>query len=177
MQFFTLAALFGAAAMAAPAPQTPECPNPAHCGGGPPDPNTYENIDFTDYTLRKNNGTIESVSFKLTGKNATDLECSGGPYPVLPSEVETCGDSKYRFGMYQPENSTDTFAIRVYHELGTAYVSRASTFINNKLTNFNSFGFWGEGEVPTYCHAGGNGINDFVCQQTNAYTMVITASG
>jgi hypothetical protein len=79
--------------------------------------------------------------------------------------------------MYQPENSTDTFAIRVYHELGTAYVFRASTFMNNKLTNLNSFGFWGEGEVPTYCHAGGNGINDFVCQQTNAYTMVITASG
>ncbi|KAG9189691.1 hypothetical protein G6011_06559 [Alternaria panax] len=158
MQFFTLAALFGAAAMAAPAPQTPECPNPAHCGGAP-DPNTYENIDFSDYTLRKNNGTIESVSFKLTGKDATDIECSGGPYPVLPAEVETCGDSKYRFGMYKPENSTDSFGIRVYHELGLA------------------FGFWGEGEVPTYCHAGGNGINDFVCQQTSPYTLVITASG
>nr|WPZ50800.1 Alt a 1 domain-containing protein [Alternaria solani]WPZ50801.1 Alt a 1 domain-containing protein [Alternaria solani]WPZ50802.1 Alt a 1 domain-containing protein [Alternaria solani]WPZ50803.1 Alt a 1 domain-containing protein [Alternaria solani]WPZ50804.1 Alt a 1 domain-containing protein [Alternaria solani] len=158
MQFFTLAALFGAAAMAAPAPQTPECPNPAHCGG-PPDPSTYENIDISDYTLRKNNGTIQSVSFKLSGNNATDLECSGGPYPVLGGEVDTCGDSKYRFAMTPAENGTDAFGIRIYHELGLAW------------------GFWGEGVVPSYCRAGGNGINDFICQQVSEYTLVISFSG
>jgi hypothetical protein len=117
MQFFALAALFGAAAMAAPAPQTPDCPNPAHCVG-PPDPSTYENINFKDYFLRKTNGTITSVSFKLSGNNATDLECSGGPFPTLPGPVLTCGDSKYRFGMTKDINGD--FPIAIYHELGTA---------------------------------------------------------
>lgn len=36
-----------------------------------------------------------------------------------------------------------------------------------------SVGFYGEGDVPTYCHAGGNGPNDFVCQETSATTIVI----
>jgi hypothetical protein len=117
MQFFTLAALFGAAAMATPAPQIPS----------PPARGPSEKVDLTDYTLRKNNGTIQTVSFNLSGKNATDIQCSGGPYPTLPAPVETCGNSKYRFGLYKPDNGTvNSFGIRLYHELGTAYVSRIS---------------------------------------------------
>ncbi|KAI4911861.1 hypothetical protein J4E90_006678 [Alternaria incomplexa] len=156
MQFFTLAALFGAAAMAAPAPQTSDCPNPAHCQG-PPDVNSYENVNFKDYTIRKNNGTLQSVSFKIDGRNATDLSCVGGPYPTLPAPIVNCGDSKYRFAMTKDINGD--YPITLYHELGTAV------------------GFWGQGVVPTYCHAGGNGPNDFVCSQVAQYTLVIAASG
>ena len=36
-----------------------------------------------------------------------------------------------------------------------------------------SFGYYGEGNVPTYCHAGGNGPYDYVCDQVSATTIVI----
>lgn len=174
MQFFTLAALFGAAAMAAPAAQTPDCPNPAHCQG-PPDVNSYENVNFKDYTIRKNNGTLQSVSFKIDGRNATDLSCVGGPYPTLPAPIVNCGDSKYRFAMTKDINGD--YPITLYHELGTAYVHRVTQTLDDRLTYANSVGFWGQGVVPTYCHAGGNGPNDFVCSQVAQYTLVIAASG
>lgn len=118
MQFFVAAALFGAA-IAAPAAQTPECPNPAHCGP-PSNPANYENIDITDYSLRRNNGTIQSVYFKLSGENATDLVCETGAIPSLPAPVVTCGDSDYRFGMLAPANGTTEFGIAVYHQTGVA---------------------------------------------------------
>ncbi|KAI4956016.1 hypothetical protein J4E91_000226 [Alternaria rosae] len=156
MQFFTLAALFGAAAMAAPAPQTSDCPNPAHCQG-PPDVNSYENVNFKDYSIRKNNGTLQSVSFKIDARNATDLECVGGPYPTFPAPIVNCGESKYRFAMTEDINGD--YPVTLYHELGPG------------------FGFWGKGVVPTYCHAGGNGPNDFICSQVSQYTMVIATSG
>lgn len=106
---FTLAAataLFGAIATAAPAAQST----------GAPDPNTYENIDIADFTVRKNDG-IQSVSFKLSGKDAKDLDCSASN-PGLPSEVITCGETKYRFALYSGQESE--FALRIYHELGLA---------------------------------------------------------
>ncbi|KAL0261902.1 Effector protein PevD1 [Diplodia seriata] len=134
-------ALFGAIATAAPAAQST----------GAPDPATYENIDIADLTVRKNDG-IQSVSFKLSGKDATDLDCSASN-PGLPSDVITCGETKYRFALYSGTESE--FALRIYHELGLAV------------------GFYGEGEVPTYCHAGGNGPDDFVCSQVNPTTIVI----
>lgn len=37
----------------------------------------------------------------------------------------------------------------------------------------NSAGKWGQGTVPTYCRAGGNGPNDFVCHQVSEVTIVI----
>ena len=91
MQFFTVASALFAAALAAPAPQTSDCPNPAHCGGSPPDPSTYENIDISDFYVRKNNG-IQNAGFKLTGKNATDLECS-----IAPGDGK-CREMIYMFG-------------------------------------------------------------------------------
>lgn len=100
-------ALFGAIAAAAPAsPQST----------APPDPNTYENIDIADLYVRKNEG-IQSVSLKLSGKNATDLDCSASN-PGLPAEVFTCGESKYRFAIDKGE--TTEFALHIYHELGLA---------------------------------------------------------
>ncbi|EOD43152.1 putative major allergen alt [Neofusicoccum parvum UCRNP2] len=134
-------AVFGAIAAAAPAPQST----------GAPDPNTYENIDISDFTVRKNDG-IQAVFFKLSGKNATDLDCSASN-PGFPSDVITCGETKYRFALYP--GSTTEFGLRLYHELGLAV------------------GFYGEGDIPTYCHAGGNGPDDFVCSQVNPTTIVI----
>jgi hypothetical protein len=103
MQFLTIASLF-AAALAAPTPQTTDCPNPAHCGG-PPDPAHYENVDITDWSLRKNNGTIQSVYFKLSGENATDLVCETGVIPSLPAPVVNCGDSDYRYDSFWTINN------------------------------------------------------------------------
>lgn len=151
MQFFTVASALFAAALAAPAPQTSDCPNPAHCGGSPPDPSTYENIDITDFFVRKNNG-VQNASFKLTGKNATDLECTIGA-TGLPSKVVTCGDSDYRFGL--TKGDTTEFGLAIYHQ--------TSPFA----------GLYAIGDAPTYCHAGGNGQDDFVCQQTGPTTIVI----
>lgn len=98
-------AVFGAIADAAPAAQST----------GAPDPNTYENIDIADFTVRKNDGAVQSVSLKLSGKNATDLDCSASN-PALPSEVITCGATKYSFALVQ--GSTSDYGLRVYHELG-----------------------------------------------------------
>lgn len=151
MQFLTAATLF-AAALAAPAPQTTDCPNPAHCGSAP-DPSTYDNIDITDFTLRKNDG-IQGASFTLSGSNGT-APCSIGAVPSLPSAVEKCGDSLYRFGLIEATSQGAEVGLRLYREFGPGV------------------GFTGEGDVPTYCHAGGNGIDDQVCQQVTALTIVI----
>jgi hypothetical protein len=156
MQFLTLASVF-AAALAAPAPQTSDCPNPAHCGAAP-DPAHYENVNIEDYSLRKNNGTIQSVYFKLSAGNATDLVCQTGATPSLPGPVVICGDSDYRFGLTAPQNGTSDAGLAIYHE--------TSPFA----------GKWAIGPAPpTYCHAGGNGPDDFVCSQVSAYTIVITS--
>ncbi|KAH8595608.1 hypothetical protein B0O99DRAFT_622262 [Bisporella sp. PMI_857] len=137
-----LTALFGAIAMAAPAPQV--------------EPTNTENVDVSGFTVRKHGEagtTWDAVEFSITADNATDLICSASnpAYPI--SEVYTCGDSKYRFALLTGEENE--FALRLYHELGLA------------------FGRWGEGDIPTYCHAGGNGPTDFVCQQVSATTYVL----
>lgn len=113
MQFITIASALFAAALAAPAPQTSDCPNPAHCGG--PDDTPRENIDISDYYLRKNDG-IQSISFKLSGDNATNIDCSIGPVPTLPSEVVTCGESDYRFGVIESPNGQADPGLILYHQ-------------------------------------------------------------
>jgi hypothetical protein len=140
MQFIAAASLF-AAALAAPAPkpQTSDCPNPAHCGET--SPTAYENIDITDFWLRKNNGSIESVSFKMTGDEAKEpILCSVGATPTFPSATITCDDGKsnYRVILTAPKDSADDVTISLYHQTGQAS------------------GLWQEFTVPAYCHAGGN---------------------
>lgn len=157
MQFITAATLFAAAALAAPTPQTSDCPNPAHCGT-PPDPSTYENVDITDYTLRKNDSGIQSISFKLSGQNGTDVPCSVSAFSGFPSPTVTCGspapDTGYRFIAIEPKAEGDS-DIAVYHQ--TAPFA----------------GKWAEGSVPTYCRAGGQTADDFICTQVGAYTIVL----
>lgn len=147
MQFIPAsAALFAAIAAAAPTPVQESATLTTRQYAS-------ENIDINDFFVRKNNG-IQAVSFKLSGDDAKDLECSGSN--PKPTDVITCGDSKYRF-VIKP-GQVEEFGLTIYHELGPA------------------FGFYGEGDVPTYCHAGGNGPDDFVCQQV-AFTTIVIDNG
>ncbi|KAI1842612.1 hypothetical protein JX265_012605 [Neoarthrinium moseri] len=109
-----------------------------------------EEISVTDFYVHEalingtTEATVDGVSFLLSGENATNLECSA--QTGIPSEVFTCGDSKYRFALYPGESSSSGFTLRLYHELGLAV------------------GYYGAGEVPTYCRAGGGPT--LVCGQT-----------
>jgi hypothetical protein len=116
MQFFAVASLF-AAALAAPAPQTSDCPNPAHCGT--PSTAHTENVDVKDFFLRKDGDSITSVDFKLSGDNATDVSCAIGA-TGLPSKTITCGepDSGYRFILIEPKDPSRDADLALYHQTG-----------------------------------------------------------
>ncbi|OAQ93996.1 hypothetical protein VFPFJ_00104 [Purpureocillium lilacinum] len=118
-----------------------------------------ENIAISNFTVRKDSspsGTkINVVDFKLSGKDASNLSCTAqSPDFPTPKEVTTCGDSKYRFSLHAGKDGNE-FSLRIYHELGLAV------------------GYRGQGNVPTYCHAGGNGPTDFVCTQVAPVDIVI----
>ncbi|OTA98172.1 hypothetical protein M426DRAFT_120514 [Hypoxylon sp. CI-4A] len=149
MRFTTLttALALTSAAIAAPAASTHAA---RRQDSGDP---TSEDVSISTFYVHKAGangtslGTVDGVSFKLSGENATDLDCSATASQVpsgLPTDVITCGDSKYRFELL-PGNSSAVFTLRVYHELGLA------------------FGFSGHGDVPTYCHSGG--LDTQVCAQ------------
>ncbi|KFA68996.1 hypothetical protein S40285_08702 [Stachybotrys chlorohalonatus IBT 40285] len=124
---------------------------------------TTENIDIEDMYIRKyshSNGTtsVSAVGFTLSGDENTDLDCQQmNPDFPIPSTVQTCGDSKYRFSLHPGQSNEYEFSLRIYHELGPAV------------------GRWAQGNVPTYCRAGGNGPGDFLCSQVSPTTIVITS--
>lgn len=145
MQFLTIASALFAAALAAPAPQsTDSSASPSR---------SYENIDISSFYLRKN-PSIQNAGFKLSGNNATNLACEIGAVAKLPSEVVTCGTSDYRFGLVQGKDTE--YGLAIYHQT-SAFAGKYSI-----------------GDVPTYCRAGGDGPDDFVCEQANALTIGIT---
>lgn len=87
-----------------------------------------EDVSITEFYAHKAGangtsvGTVDGVSFVLNGEDATDLSCSATATQVtsgLPTDVITCGDSKYRFALLAGPDSS-TFTLRVYHELGLA---------------------------------------------------------
>ncbi|XXG95733.1 hypothetical protein Hte_002003 [Hypoxylon texense] len=135
--------LFGASALAAP--------SVPHAARQDDDPMS-EDVTITDFAVHKagangtSAGVVDGVGFVLGGEDATDLSCSATADEVagLPTGVVTCGDSKYRFALLAGPDSS-TFTLRVYHELGLAS------------------GFYGYGDVPTYCHSGG--LDNVVCSQ------------
>ncbi|KAI0471744.1 hypothetical protein GGR56DRAFT_88984 [Xylariaceae sp. FL0804] len=111
-----------------------------------------ENVSVSDFTVTETIGTaangsttvtVSGVSFLLTGDDATDLECDAAT--GVPSEVITCGDSDYSFALYPAPDGYAAYTLRVYHALGVAV------------------GYYGEGSVPVYCHAGGGSNED--CSQ------------
>ncbi|KAI4860898.1 hypothetical protein F4820DRAFT_452472 [Hypoxylon rubiginosum] len=138
--------LFGASALAAPASSS------QHAARQDDDPMS-EDVSITGFAVHKagangtSPGVVDGVGFVLSGEDATDLSCSATATQVtsgLPTDVITCGDSKYRFALLAGPDSS-TFTLRVYHELGLAV------------------GFYGAGDVPTYCHSGG--LDNVVCSQ------------
>ncbi|KAK2054027.1 hypothetical protein LY76DRAFT_597340 [Colletotrichum caudatum] len=136
----TVVALFGASAIAAPTPQD---------DGVLPS----ESIDISDLSVRRyENGTVTNVNFLLSGDDAKDLACEAAT--GVPSEVVTCGESKYRFTILK--GAETDYALRIYHELGPAV------------------GYWGQGDVPTYCHAGG--LGDLLCNQINPTSIPINSN-
>ncbi|KAI0007341.1 hypothetical protein F4779DRAFT_515624 [Xylariaceae sp. FL0662B] len=144
MRFIAATAIFfflGTTALAAPTPQDD-------------DPQS-EDVSITDFYAHKAGangttaGTVDSVSFKLSGENATDLSCSAST--GIPSDVITCSETVYRFALY-PGNSTANFVLRIYHELGVAV------------------GFYGAGDIPTYCHSGG--LDTMVCSQVKTPIVI-----
>jgi hypothetical protein len=77
---------------------------------------TREDINITSFTvITTEQGKVMSVSFLLTGDNATDIQCVAQGLD-FPSPVYTCGDTKYRFALWT--GKTETYALRLYHELG-----------------------------------------------------------
>ncbi|KAI2772758.1 hypothetical protein F4815DRAFT_416779 [Daldinia loculata] len=113
-----------------------------------------EDVSIADFYVHKagasgtSAGTVDGVSFKLTGHDAKDLSCLATASQItsgVPTSVITCGDSKYRFALLDSPDAS-TFTLQVFHELGTAY------------------GFSGRGNIGTYCHSGG--LDNVVCSQT-----------
>ncbi|RYP86373.1 hypothetical protein DL769_000757 [Monosporascus sp. CRB-8-3] len=114
-----------------------------------------ENIDISNLSVWKDqSGKVTGASFSLTGADATDLSCEVQNPAAIPTEVITCGDSKYRFAL-EKGDSTE-FALHVYHDLG-GFAGRS-----------------GRGDVFTYCHAGG--LNRMLCSQQNPTTIVINSA-
>ncbi|GAB0135923.1 hypothetical protein EsDP_00004244 [Epichloe bromicola] len=102
---------------------------------------------------------IDSVTFKLSGDNATDLDCAAqSPEFPNPQRPTTCGTSKYRFTL-RPGTDGSEFSLRLYHELAPAV------------------GLWGDKNCPLYCHAGGRGPSDSACTQVGDFNIVLGSSG
>ncbi|KAF2141674.1 uncharacterized protein K452DRAFT_287626 [Aplosporella prunicola CBS 121167] len=99
-----------------------------------------ETVTVKDLTIRDNNG-IQMAEFSLQEPN---VKCSGNDF--TNGNVVTCGESKYRFTV---TGSNSDYKLTLYHETGLAA------------------GRTGSAKAPVYCHAGGNGQNDFVCSQVD----------
>ncbi|CAJ2508961.1 Uu.00g139870.m01.CDS01 [Anthostomella pinea] len=107
------------------------------------DARSSETVAVTDFFVHEvlttaansTSAVVDSVAFTINAVEATNLACFAET--GVPSEVVTCGDSKYRFALYPGTASYDSFALRLYHETGLAS------------------GRYGEGPIPVYCHAGG----------------------
>jgi hypothetical protein len=138
MKYFALASTLLATVFAAPAAQ-----------------GRTENIDITDFFVRKTGDKIVAFDFKLSGNDAKDLVCKTGAIASLPSDTITCGDSNYRFVLTKGKETE--FALSIYHQTGIAS------------------GLYASGTVPTHCRAGGAGPDDFICGQVGAVTIVIAS--
>ncbi|KAI2610365.1 uncharacterized protein GGS25DRAFT_488484 [Hypoxylon fragiforme] len=148
---FTAAAatfFFGASALAAPGYTTGNTGYPA----GQAAPASGEDVTIKSFSAHKvgadgaSAGNIDGISFKLTGRDATDLTCLASFDKVqgLPTDVINCADGKYRFRVAAGADS-NSFAVTIYHEVGTAA------------------GFSGESVVPVNCRSGGQDTE--VCSQ------------
>ncbi|KAN0117168.1 hypothetical protein V8E51_003145 [Hyaloscypha variabilis] len=111
-----------------------------------------ETVTVENLTIRDNDG-IQAAELTLQPANVT---CSANGSELVNYSVALCGNSKYRFAV---NGSNSVYGLRLYKELGVA------------------FGLYGEADhVPVYCHAGGNGQDDFVCDQVAALEVTISSA-
>ncbi|KAL1639463.1 hypothetical protein SLS58_007895 [Diplodia intermedia] len=114
-----------------------------------------EEAAITNLYARKLNGTVvDSLSFKLSINGKAPYDCSSSTFGY--GQCNTT-DAYYGFGLQRNGSSTYTIVISKVLEDG--------------------YSIWGQGAVPTYCHAGGAGPNDFVCSQVNNATNFKLSSG
>ena len=83
-----------------------------------------EEVTISDVKIHKIGSpvgtTIPSISFKINGDDANDLECSGAdlPWPE-PNDITRCGDSNYAFLLWPGEDGIE-FGMMIYHDVGDA---------------------------------------------------------
>ncbi|CZT09389.1 hypothetical protein WAI453_003233 [Rhynchosporium graminicola] len=118
-----------------------------------PTATSNETVCIQNLSIRDNEG-LQDTSFDLQPANVT---CAASAPNLARYKVNLCGDSKYRFAI---NGNNSEYTVRIYKELGPAY------------------GLYGESDIlPVYCHAGGNGINDFICSQVgNAEVLIDNGS-
>ncbi len=87
---------------------------------------TSETVNIGDLTVRTPYGSniVATVYFHLNGTDATNVVCSATD-PGLNWTVFGCDESKYSFAL--GSGTKETYALRIYHQTGTAYVLRLAT--------------------------------------------------
>ncbi|EOD51940.1 putative major allergen-like protein [Neofusicoccum parvum] len=110
-----------------------------------------ETVSIADFSARKNDGALQATSFKIQPAAA---ECSStAAADIVYPRMTQCGNSLYHFQIKQGEGNA--FSVTLTKETGM-----------NEVIN-------GTIDVPVYCHAGGNGPNDFVCTGVEATSIVL----
>ncbi|KAL1626456.1 hypothetical protein SLS56_006767 [Neofusicoccum ribis] len=108
-----------------------------------------EVVQIKDLSIRDNNG-IQATSFTIQPAN---VQCSATTASALANKsVVICGESKYRFAI---DGANSKYSLTLYKETAPGA------------------GITGTIEVQPYCHAGGNGANDFVCTQVSDISVAI----
>lgn len=143
MRFLSIAALFGALALAKPVIRA-----------------TGETVTVTDLIINQSNDHLDAVTFKL---NVDDgITCSASN-TTFPSPVVSCGTSDYRFALVPGKEVI--YTLRLYHDLGSGYDSTIIPKPYMTLTHFHSAGIYGEatvpcnGPIPSLCEQVGLGFN------------------
>jgi hypothetical protein len=82
--------------------------------------------------------TIKSVSFKLNGDDADNLECSSSAEFIWPEvEIFQCGSSNYSFALFEGKGE---FATMLYHDIGAAVDLRGLSDVDTKCDNSQGTG-------------------------------------
>ncbi|KAI1527326.1 hypothetical protein PtrSN002B_011500, partial [Pyrenophora tritici-repentis] len=110
MRFITLAALFGAAAMAQPAREDPT-----------------EKLFISNYAISTTPNAFPTMSFRISAKNATHLVCATGKYQYQDLMMNSfeCpfpdGSSKYRFNVARSNTERSGYKFSLAHELAPGF--------------------------------------------------------
>ncbi|KAH7058846.1 hypothetical protein B0J12DRAFT_696520 [Macrophomina phaseolina] len=101
-------------------------------------------VQVTDLSIRDNDG-LQSVSFKVEGTDCS----SSDPTTLAGNGANACGDG-----------NPPVYTFSVEKKGGSDYQLWLHKNVDGSVRGLN-----GGGKAPVYCHAGGNGQNDFVCTQ------------